>query len=230
MRDTLILAARMMKDEDIEKLNQEMIKFGKTRGLWCSDGIMMYPSRDNLDRMIKHMEYKNTKTIITDSIKDVVCDVNEKELDAILNKHNISCLCCKENTVLGVKDDSLLSEHKPKALLVYEAESEIAEMKSYIEDEGYEIEAVSLETNLKDDDMKKLLSDIMEKGIDAVVMPTADYFNAEDYTTPLVFALYKHGIQVHIAELKSNVIDAFSFVTDGRNQEDAQAKGQSLMS
>lgn len=230
MRDTLILAARMMKDEDIEKLNQEMIKFGKTRGLWCSDGIMMYPTRDNLDRMIEHMEYKNTKTIITDSIKDVVSDINEKELNALLDKHSISCLCCKENIVLGVKDDSLLNEHKPKALLVYEDESEIVEMKSYIEDKGYEVEAVLLETNLKDEDMKKLLSDILNKDIDAVVMPTADYFNTEDYTTPLVLALYKHGIQVHIAELQSNVIDAFSFVTDLRNQEDAQANGQKLMS
>lgn len=230
MRDTLILAARMMKDEDIEKLNQEMIKFGKTRGLWCSDGIMMYPSRDNLNRMIKHMEYKNTKTIITDSIQDVISEMNEEELNAVLNEHNISCLCCKENIVLGVKDQSLLSERKPKALLVYEDESEIAEMKSYIEAKGYEIEAVSLETNLKNEDMKKLLSDILEKDIDAVVMPTSDYFNSEDYTTPLVFALYKHGIQVHIAELQSNVIDAFSFVTDERNQEDVSAYGQKLMS
>lgn len=230
MRDALILVARMMKDEDIDKLNEEMIKFGKTRGLWCCDGIMMYPSRDNMDRMFKHMEKKNIKTIMINSMTDIICEMSKEEFHEQLNKYGISCLCRKENIILGVKDDSLLSEHKPKALLVYEDESEIAEMKSYIEDEGYEVKAISLETNLKDEDLKKLLDDILEKDIDAVVMPTADYFNSEDYTAPLVFALYQHGIQVHIAELQSNVIDAITFATNGMKLGNTQVNGQNLMS
>lgn len=58
MRDTMILIARMMSDTRIERLNQEMIKFGKNRGLWCKDGIMMNPSKENLEHMLDLMKKK----------------------------------------------------------------------------------------------------------------------------------------------------------------------------
>ena len=211
MRDAMILIAKMISDEKAERINQSMIKFGKTRGLWCADGVMMNPSSDNLDRMLDHMKRKNIKTVITETKVDILNVLDKEMLEERLKQQGVSCLCRRENIVLGVQDDTLLLMHKPKALLVYEDEDEVAAMREYVEEKGYAVEDILLETNLKDEQMKKLLKEIVDKDIDAVVMPTADYFNSEDYTTPLVFALYEHGIQVHIAELRSIVSDVFSF-------------------
>ena len=227
MRDAMILIAKMISDEKAERINQSMIKFGKTRGLWCADGVMMNPSYDNLERMLDHMKQKNIKTLITETKVDILKVLAKETLEERLRKQGVNCLCRRENIVLGVQDDALLLPHKPKALLVYEDEDEVDAMRAYVEEKGYAVEDILLETNLKDEQMKKLVKDLMDKDIDAVVMPTADYFNSEDYTTPLVFALYEHGIQVHIAELGACVSDAFSFALHQHKSEETTQKESS---
>lgn len=230
MRDTMILIARMMSDTRIERLNQEMIKFGKTRGLWCKDGIMMNPSKENLEHMLDLMKQKNITILLTESRKELRNRMDLEMVDESLKKHGISCLCREENIVLGIEDDSLLVEHKPKAILVYEDESEVDDMRSYIEEKGYEVESVSKQTCLKDEELDKLIEDILVKDIDAVVMPTADYFNAEDYTTPLVFALYEHGIQVHVAEFGANINDVLKYkITHRKEEHKEKLNGQSMI-
>lgn len=230
MRDTMILIARMMSDTRIERLNQEMIKFGKTRGLWCKDGVMMNPSKENLEHMLDLMKQKNITILLTESRKELRNRMDLEMLDESLKKHGISCLCREENIVLGIEDDSLLVEHKPKAILVYEDVSEVDDMRSYIEEKGYEVESVSKQTCLKDEELDKLIEDILVNDIDAVVMPTADYFNAEDYTTPLVFALYEHGIQVHVAEFGANINDVLKYKITHREEEHKEKlNGQSMI-
>ena len=229
MKDAMILVAKMMSDTRVERLNQEMIKFGKSRGLWCKEGIMMCLSKENLNRLLDIMKEKNIRILLTDSRKELWNELDLDMLDERLRRNGISCLCRIENVVLGIEDDSLLVEHKPKAILVYRDEAEVDDMRSYIEEKGYEVESVSKQTSLKDVELDKLIEDILVNDIDAVVMPTADYFNAEDYTTPLVFALYEHGIQVHVAEFGANMNDVLKYKITHRKEEHKEKLNGQIM-
>lgn len=219
MRDTLILITQTLNEKKVKKLNDELIRFGKTRGLWCTDGVMMHPSAENINKMLEFMKDKNMKIVLAESKKELANLVDIEMLDEQLKRNSISCLFQKENQVIGLQDDTLLTRQKPRALLVNAKDSDIKEMKAYVKRMGYEIEETMLKTNLNGSLQDEVIKEILEKNIDAVVMPDTDFFNSEDYTTPLVTALYQHGIQAHIAEIGES---AFTATVTKRMERDYQ--------
>lgn len=201
----MILITREMEEKEFQKFNEKLVAFGLKRGMWCKGGVMMKAvDQENLDKVLKLMEQDHIGLILVDS-QDDFFGIDVKQVNECFKKQEISCLCMQENIILGKEDDRLLRFHDRNAALVYEDESEIEMMKEYAAQNGFNIRSVTQQTLLNEEEQKALRDQILLEDIDAVIMPTTDYFNGEDYTTPLAIDLYNHGIEVVIAKDGVNI-------------------------
>lgn len=229
MRDTMILVADIIKEERLHKLNEELVKFGSTRGLWCSEGTMMIPTEENIEKLIEQLKQMNIKTILTETELELSSRIDQDTLHEKFKENGISCLCKRENVIIGIPDASLLTEHKQTALLLYDDEADIPAMKAYIDSKGVVMHEVSYATELNEQQQTALLEKILDQDIDMVVMPKFDYFNVEDYTTQLLFNLLKHGIHIHIAEVDADISQALNEYFYAQDEELKSVQEHELM-